>query len=79
MKTRRLGQTGLKVSELCLGTMTFANQADEAESFPILGRAADAGVNFLDTADCYPVPPSPETAGTSALPPFPAPFVVAAM
>ncbi|MFO0842743.1 MAG: aldo/keto reductase [Gemmataceae bacterium] len=63
MKTRRLGQTGLKVSELCLGTMTFANQADEAESFAILGRAADAGVNFLDTADCYPVPPSPETAG----------------
>jgi 1-deoxyxylulose-5-phosphate synthase len=63
MKIRRLGQTGLKVSELCLGTMTFANQADEAASFAILGRAAEGGVNFLDTADCYPVPPSPETAG----------------
>lgn len=63
MKIRRLGQTGLKVSELCLGTMTFANQADETASFAILDRAAEGGVNFLDTADCYPVPPSPETAG----------------
>jgi aryl-alcohol dehydrogenase-like predicted oxidoreductase len=63
MKTRRMGQTGLKVSELCLGTMTFGNQCDEAASFAILDRAAGAGVNFLDTADCYPVPPSPETAG----------------
>jgi aryl-alcohol dehydrogenase-like predicted oxidoreductase len=63
MKMRRMGQTGLKVSEICLGTMTFANQCDEAASFAIMDRAADAGVNFLDTADCYPVPPTPETAG----------------
>jgi aryl-alcohol dehydrogenase (NADP+) len=63
MKIRRLGRTGLKVSELCLGTMTFGNQCDEPASFAILDRAAEAGVNFLDTADCYPVPPTPETAG----------------
>jgi aryl-alcohol dehydrogenase (NADP+) len=63
MKIRRMGQTGLKVSELCLGTMTFGNQCDEPASFAILDRAAEAGVTFLDTADCYPVPPTPETAG----------------
>jgi aryl-alcohol dehydrogenase-like predicted oxidoreductase len=63
MKTRRMGQTGLKVSELCLGTMTFGHQCDERSSFAILDRAAGAGVTFLDTADCYPVPPTPETAG----------------
>jgi aryl-alcohol dehydrogenase-like predicted oxidoreductase len=63
MNTRRLGRTGLLVSELCLGTMTFGNQCDERASFAILDRAADAGVDFLDTADCYPVPPTPETAG----------------
>src|SRR5258707_2739803 len=63
MKIRRMGRTGLKVSELCLGTMTFGNQCDERASFAILDRAADAGVDFLDTADCYPVPPTPETAG----------------
>jgi 1-deoxyxylulose-5-phosphate synthase len=63
MKTCRMGRTGLKVSELCLGTMTFGNQCDERASFAILDRAADAGVDFIDTADAYPVPPTPETAG----------------
>jgi aryl-alcohol dehydrogenase-like predicted oxidoreductase len=63
MKIRRMGQTGLKVSEVCLGTMTFAQQADERTAFAIMDRAAEAGVNFFDTADCYPVPPTPETAG----------------
>jgi 1-deoxyxylulose-5-phosphate synthase len=60
---RRLGQTGLKVSALCLGTMTFGHQCDEATSFAILDRAAEGAVTFLDTADAYPVPPTPETAG----------------
>jgi aryl-alcohol dehydrogenase-like predicted oxidoreductase len=60
-----MGQTGLKVSEICLGTMTFANQADERTAFAIMDRAAAAGVNFIDTADCYPVPPTPETAGAT--------------
>jgi aryl-alcohol dehydrogenase-like predicted oxidoreductase len=63
MKQRRLGRTGLKVSEICLGTMTFAGQSDEATSFSILEKAAERGVTFLDTADAYPVPPDPDTAG----------------
>jgi aryl-alcohol dehydrogenase-like predicted oxidoreductase len=65
MKSRRLGRTGLKVSEICLGTMTFGHQCDERTSFAILDRAADKGVDFIDTADVYPVPPSVETAGRS--------------
>jgi 1-deoxyxylulose-5-phosphate synthase len=63
MKIRRMGETGLKVTEICLGTMTFGYQCDEATSFAILNKAAERGVNFIDTADVYPVPPSPETAG----------------
>src|SRR5438128_9170701 len=63
MKIRRMGQTGLKVSEVCLGTMTFGHQCDEAVSFAILDRAAGRGVTCLATADAYPVPPTPETAG----------------
>src|ERR1043165_7004598 len=63
MKIHRLGRTGLKVTEICLGTMTFGPQCDEKTSFAIMTKAADAGVRFIDTADVYPVPPSPETAG----------------
>ena len=63
MKIRRLGRTGLRVTEICLGTMTFGHQCDDKTSFAILSKAADHGVTFLDTADVYPVPPSPETAG----------------
>src|SRR5437764_7836267 len=63
MKTVRMGRTGLKVSELCLGTMTFGYQCDEKTSFAILDKAAEQGVTFIDTADVYPVPPSIETAG----------------
>jgi aryl-alcohol dehydrogenase-like predicted oxidoreductase len=58
-----MGSTGLKVSEICLGTMTFGHQCDEPTAFAILSKAAEHGVNFLDTADAYPVPPTPETAG----------------
>src|SRR5437588_6520209 len=65
MKIRRLGNTGLKVSEICLGTMTFGHQCDERTSFAILDKAAEHGVTFIDTADVYPVPPTPETAGRS--------------
>jgi len=65
MKTRRLGKSGLVVSEICMGTMTFGAQADEAESHAILDKAFDAGVNFLDIAEVYPVPPSPHYAGRS--------------
>ncbi len=63
MKQRRMGRTGLKVSEICLGTMTFAGQSDEATSFQILDRAFERGVTFIDTADAYPIPPDPQTAG----------------
>lgn len=63
MDIRRLGRTGLKVSALCLGTMTFGNQTDQDEAFGIMDRALDAGVFFFDTADVYPVVPTPETWG----------------
>jgi aryl-alcohol dehydrogenase-like predicted oxidoreductase len=63
MKTRRLGRTGLKVSEICLGTMTFGHQCDEPTSRAILDKAVELGVNFFDSADAYPVPPTVETAG----------------
>ena len=65
MKTRRLGKTGLVVSEICLGTMTFGSIADEKESHAILDRADAAGVDFLDVAELYPVPPDPKWAGRS--------------
>ncbi|RAW12758.1 aldo/keto reductase [Paenibacillus taichungensis] len=55
MENRSLGTTGLKVTNLCLGTMTFGNQADQNTSFHILDQAFDAGVNFIDTADVYPI------------------------
>ena len=55
MKTNRLGRTGLKVSEICLGTMTFGRQCDEATSHAIMDTAFEHGVNFFDTADVYPV------------------------
>src|SRR6476620_3506968 len=63
MKIRRMGRTGLKVTEICLGTMTFGYQCDEKTSFAIMAKAAEKGVTFFDTADVYPVPPSVETAG----------------
>ena len=50
---RRLGRSGLEVSSLCLGAMMFGDQADAAEAHAIVGRARDAGINFIDTADAY--------------------------
>ncbi|MGH7965509.1 MAG: aldo/keto reductase [Candidatus Binatia bacterium] len=55
MKTKRMGRTGLKVSEICLGTMTFGGQCDEATSFAIMDTAVEYGVDFFDAADVYPV------------------------
>ncbi len=55
MEHVRFGRTGLKVSRLCLGTMTFGLQCDEATSFAILDAAAAAGIRFIDTADVYPL------------------------
>ena len=53
MKYRRVGRTGLKVSEICLGTMTFGHGTDEQEAARIVDLAFDAGVNFFDTANAY--------------------------
>ena len=53
MNYRYLGATGLKVSELCLGTMTFGRETSEADSHAMLDRFVDAGGNFIDTADVY--------------------------
>jgi aryl-alcohol dehydrogenase-like predicted oxidoreductase len=53
MEYRKLGQTGLMVSELCLGTMTFGNEADEQTSKRITDRFVEAGGNFVDTANVY--------------------------
>src|SRR5258708_9952816 len=63
MKIKRLGRTGLKVSEICLGTMTFGNQCDEPTSHAIMSKAFDAGVTFFDTADAYPLGATSETVG----------------
>jgi aryl-alcohol dehydrogenase (NADP+) len=60
-----LGRSGLHVSRLCLGTMIFGSQVEEKTAFEVLDRAWDLGIDFLDTADVYPVPSSPETAGRS--------------
>jgi aryl-alcohol dehydrogenase (NADP+) len=51
----RLGRSGLQVSRLCLGTMTFGLQTDETTAFAIMDKAYEAGVDFFDTADAYPL------------------------
>jgi aryl-alcohol dehydrogenase-like predicted oxidoreductase len=53
MEYKHLGRSGIRVSQLCLGTMTFGNEADEAEAIRMMDAAAAAGVNFFDTADIY--------------------------
>lgn len=63
MQYTNLGRTGLNVSRVCLGTMTFGNQCDETTSHAILDVAAEAGVTFIDTADVYPIPPDLATVG----------------
>jgi 1-deoxyxylulose-5-phosphate synthase len=55
MEHVRLGRSGLQVSRLCLGTMTFGLQTDETTAHAILDRAADGGIDFLDTSDAYPL------------------------
>jgi 1-deoxyxylulose-5-phosphate synthase len=63
MRTVRLGRTGLKVSEICLGTMTFGLQTERGEAFAIMDTAEELGIDFLDVADVYPVGGTLETAG----------------
>lgn len=63
MKNNRLGRSGIVVSDICMGTMTFGSMADEAMSLKILDRAYDAGIDFYDTAEMYPVPPDKKWQG----------------
>ena len=63
MQYVKFGRTGLRVSRLCLGTMTFGLQCDEAASGAIMDRAASGGIDFFDTADVYPLGGNRETAG----------------
>ena len=64
MKTNPLGRTGLMVTDLCLGTMTFGTQTDEADAHAQIDLALDRGLNFIDTAEMYPVNPvAKETIG----------------
>jgi aryl-alcohol dehydrogenase-like predicted oxidoreductase len=63
MKKRRLGKSGLVVSEICMGTMTFGEQSDEKMGHRIMDRAYEKGVNFFDVAEVYPVPPSADKYG----------------
>ncbi|NTV11878.1 MAG: aldo/keto reductase, partial [Zoogloea sp.] len=65
MPYRTLGRTDLRVSAICLGTMTWGEQNTEQEAHAQLDHAVDAGVNFIDTAEMYPVPPRPETYGST--------------
>ena len=63
MEYRRLGNTDIKVSSICLGTMTWGEQNTEAEAHDQLDFSIDRGINFIDAAEMYPVPPRPETQG----------------
>jgi aryl-alcohol dehydrogenase-like predicted oxidoreductase len=63
MQHRRLGTSAIVVSDICMGTMTFGAQADEATSLRILDASYDAGINFYDTAEGYPVPPDVKWVG----------------
>jgi aryl-alcohol dehydrogenase-like predicted oxidoreductase len=63
MEYRELGRTGVKVSRLCLGTMTFGEQNSEAEGHAQMDYAVDCGINIFDASEVYPVPPRPETQG----------------
>jgi aryl-alcohol dehydrogenase-like predicted oxidoreductase len=65
MNKNRLGRSGIVVSDICMGTMTFGNQSDEKQSFRIMDMAYDAGVDFYDTAEMYPVPPDAKYVGVT--------------
>lgn len=63
MNYRYIGRSGLRVSPICMGTMSFGSWSDEKESLRILDKAYERGINFFDTAEVYPVPPTPDTIG----------------
>jgi aryl-alcohol dehydrogenase-like predicted oxidoreductase len=63
MKSKRLGRSPITVSDICMGTMVFGTFTDEKMAHRILDKSLDAGINFFDTAENYPIPPSEEIAG----------------
>jgi len=63
MKKNKLGRTGIEVTEICLGTMTWGHQNTEADAHAQIDYALEQGINFMDTAEMYAVPPSAETFG----------------
>ncbi len=63
MEKRQLGHSDLRVSKLCLGTMTWGEQNSEREGHEQMDYALDQGVNFFDTAELYPIPPKADTQG----------------
>jgi 1-deoxyxylulose-5-phosphate synthase len=63
METVNLGRSGLRVSRLCLGTMIFGTQLDQDAAFAVMDRALELGIDFVDVADVYPVPPDPKLWG----------------
>ncbi len=63
MQHRYIGKTGLRVTPICLGTMTFGSQSSKKEAFAIMDKAYERGINFFDTAELYPVPPNAKDAG----------------
>ena len=65
MEFRQLGHTDIKVSSICLGTMTWGEQNTEAEGHEQMDYAVDMGINFFDTAEMYAVPPKPDTQGST--------------
>jgi aryl-alcohol dehydrogenase-like predicted oxidoreductase len=65
MEYRYIGKTGLRVTPISLGTMSFGSWSDESESLKIMDKSYDRGVNFFDTAELYPVPPKSVYAGVS--------------
>lgn len=65
MEYRYIGKSGLRVTPICMGTMSFGSWSDKEESFKILNKAYDRGINFYDTAEVYPVPPTAETVGAT--------------
>lgn len=67
MDFRYIGKTGLRVSSICMGTMTFGSSTSKQEAFKILDKAYENGINFYDTAEIYPVPPKKSYEGTTEL------------
>jgi aryl-alcohol dehydrogenase-like predicted oxidoreductase len=65
MHYRPLGRTGLNVSQICLGTMTWGQQNTEADGHAQMDYALDHGINFFDTAELYSIPPRAETQGST--------------